>query len=175
MWLSACWVAGFYDLNNSNKVKTEDGRAHHCVFTGLGVSATLFPPRGFLCYHLSKDCCLKFPDIMSKFEQHVSWHLYLACHFVVIQTQTDDHAEVYIIVMLSGHKAGSETGRDRDWKKRTTDRCAEVCSTAQSGCGLSGGLRWRWAKNRSVFDVSSVCSWMLVLPCSSPSVNNDII
>lgn len=43
--------------------------------------------------------------------------------------------------MLSGHKAGSEAGRDRDRKKRTTDSCAEVCSTAKSGCGLSVGRR----------------------------------
>lgn len=43
--------------------------------------------------------------------------------------------------MLSGHKVGSEAGRDRDRKKRTTDSCAEVCSTAKSGCGLSVGQR----------------------------------
>ncbi|TNN55136.1 hypothetical protein EYF80_034660 [Liparis tanakae] len=41
--------------------------------------------------------------------------------------------------MLSGHKAGREAGIDRERKKRTTDSCAERCSSAESGCGLSAG------------------------------------
>lgn len=57
------------------------------------------------------------------------------------ELQRDDRAEVYIIIMLSGHKAGIETAGERDRKKRTTDSCAELCSTAGSGCGLSAGLR----------------------------------
>lgn len=34
--------------------------------------------------------------------------------------------------MLSGHKAGSEAGGDGDQKKRTTDSCAELCSSSSS-------------------------------------------
>lgn len=36
---------------------------------------------------------------------------------------------------------GTEAGRDPDRKKRTTDSCAELCSAAVSGCGLSATLR----------------------------------
>lgn len=44
---------------------------------------------------------------------------------------------MYAIIMLSGHKAESEAGGDRDEKKQTTDSCAELCSAASSGCELS--------------------------------------
>ena len=48
---------------------------------------------------------------------------------------------MYIIIMLSGHKAVSEAGGDGDRKKRTTDSCAELCSAAASGSGLSGSVQ----------------------------------
>lgn len=73
--------------------------------------------------------------------QHVLYVALIVILSVVSEFQRDDWAEVYIIVMLSGHKAGNEAGRDGDLKKQTTDSCAELCTTTESGCGLSAGLR----------------------------------
>ncbi|KAF3686338.1 hypothetical protein EXN66_Car002010 [Channa argus] len=52
-----------------------------------------------------------------------------------LSADDDDQAQVLISIMLS------ETERDGEWKKRTTDRCAELCSPTELGCGLSAGLR----------------------------------
>lgn len=92
-----------------------------------------------------------FPYFLQTFEEIVIQKIQkhpVCCHCCHAQSsdrgaefQRDDRAEVYIIIMLSGHKAASEAGRDRDRKKRTTDSCAELCSSTESGCGLSAGLR----------------------------------
>lgn len=127
--------------------------SHHLRSTGTCISVGFFfffhpvyPQVFMICHNYA------WPDppyIVSKPELNTTWIIHLVCCFCCHtfscarrpEFQRDDRAEVYIIIMLSGHKAGSEGGRDRDRKKRTTDSCAELCSTTESGCGLSAGLR----------------------------------
>lgn len=91
----------------------------------------------------------------------------LSCHSLSCATrpefQRDDGAEVYITIMLSGHKAGSEAGRDRDQKKRTTavlsyaaaQRQAVGCQQGRGASAASGKRRGRAEQNRVL---SSCCN-----------------